>query len=647
MDAARTHTETPVAVAALGGYGRRTLCLQSDIDLLIVFDGRIGRPEERFVKSVLHPLWDLRLSVGHQVRVLKDFDQPERDNPEFLLALFDARLLAGDEAVFEPAQEKFRGSSVDCREEILEALLQLTEQRHEQFNHTIYQLEPDVKDSPGGLRDVVAARILWSFAETVTSDTMDRQRLDQAEDFLLRVRSVLHLDTTRNLNVLSHDLQERVAERLRYQGAQPQQRVEALMGAYFRHARNVNRALERAHRAAGPSARDTTRVDLGLNLELTADGIGFVDRQRATGEPASWLSVFEAAIDRRVPVSDDALSLFETYAARYTPLDYLPSSAERQRLRRFLRPRPGLYARLSEMHDCGLLPRLFPEFQAISYRVIRDFYHKYTVDEHTLLTMRGVERLLSPAQRSRERFGSLLGELRSPELLVLSLLFHDVGKWKDDNHAEESVRMVQTVLDRLEVPPEARQDVEFLIGQHLQMSRAAFRRDSEDPGRGASVCGAGRHRRAAEDALPDDRSPTSKPSALRHLTAWKEELLWRLYVDTYNHLTLGYGDEMIERGQAAVSALQATRPAGFDGSRAGAVSRRISAALPGVLRRRARLSSRATLARHPSRRGAPVPGAEGRSLGAVGRHARQALSLLEHLRACCRTSAWTFCVAAP
>jgi [protein-PII] uridylyltransferase len=559
VDAARSRTETPVAVAALGGYGRRTLCLQSDIDLLIVFDGRIGRAEERFVKSVLHPLWDLRLTVGHQVRVLEDFDQPERDNPEFLLALFDARLLAGDESVFEPAQAKFRGSSVDRREEILEALLQLTEQRHEQFNHTIYQLEPDVKDSPGGLRDVVAARILWSFVESVTSDTLDRQRLDQAEDFLLRVRSVLHLETSRNLNVLSHDLQERVAERLRYQGAQPQQRVEAMMGAYFRHARNVNRALDRSRRAAGPSARDTTRVSLGLNLELTADGVGFVDRQRATGEPASWLGVFEAALDRRVPVSDDALSLFETYAARYTPLDYLPSSAERQRLRRFLRPRPGLYARLSEMHDCGLLPRLFPEFQAISYRVIRDFYHKYTVDEHTLLTVRGVERLLSPAQRSRERFSGLLAELRSPELLVLSLLFHDVGKWKDDNHAEESVRMVQTVLDRLEVSPEGRQDVEFLIGQHLQMSRAAFRRDSEDPAvvkQFASLVGTEERLKMLCLMTVVDVEAVSTET----LTAWKEELLWRLYVDTYNHLTLGYGDEMIERGQAAVAALQATRP---------------------------------------------------------------------------------------
>ena len=564
VDAARAQTPTPVAVAALGGYGRRALCLQSDIDLLIVFGGRIGRSEERFVKAVLHPLWDLRLTVGHQVRVLADFERPERDNPEFLLALLDARLLAGDEAVFLPAQERFRGSSADRREELLEALLQLTEQRHLAFNGTIYQLEPDVKEAPGGLRDVWAARALLTLRDVpVEPYAIDRDRLAQAEDFLLRIRSVLHVEAGRNLNVLSHDLQELAAERLRYQGAQPQQRVEALMSAYFRHARHVARAFERARRASGPAERDSTRITLSANLELTANGIDFADGPRAASQPASWLAVFEAALERRMPVSDEALDLFERHGARYTPYDFLPTPADRQRMLRFLRPRPGLYARLSEMHDCGLLPHLFPEFQAISNRVIRDFYHKYTVDEHTLLTVRGLERLLNPTQPSRQRFSSILGELHAPEILVLALLFHDVGKWKDDNHADESVRMVQTVLDRLGVPADQRLDVEFLIGQHLQMSRAAFRRDSEDPAvvrQFATLVGTEERLKMLCLMTVVDVEAVSTET----LTAFREELLWRLYVDTYNQLTLGYGDEMIERGQAALAALQAKRPADLD-----------------------------------------------------------------------------------
>jgi [protein-PII] uridylyltransferase len=192
--------------------------------------------------------------------------------------------------------------------------------------------------------------------------------------------------------------------------------------------------------------------------------------------------------------------------------------------------------------------------------VTRDFYHRYTVDEHTLLTIRGIERLLGGEQPARGRFSSVLTELRAPELLGLALLYHDVGKWRDEQHAEESVRMAQAMLDRMEIVPAARQDVEFLIAQHLQMSRAAFRRDSDDPAvvrQFAQLVGTEeRLKMLCLLTLVDIEAVNAAV-----LTPWKEELLWRLYVNTYNELTFGYGDEVIEHGQAAVAALEARRPA--------------------------------------------------------------------------------------
>jgi len=124
---------------------------------------------------------------------------------------------------------------------------------------------------------------------------------------------------------------------------------------------------------------------------------------------------------------------------------------------------------------------VFPEFQAISWRVVRDFYHKYTVDEHTLLTIRNLERLIATESGDRMRFRSILSDLREPALLVVALLFHDVGKWRDDDHALESERMAEHVLERLQVGEEQRDAVLFLIRHHLRMSMAAFRRDTEDP----------------------------------------------------------------------------------------------------------------------------------------------------------------------
>src|SRR5262249_22250034 len=140
----------------------------------------------------------------------------------------------------------------------------------------------------------------------------------------------------------------------------------------------------------------------------------------------------------------------------------VPDAPHRAALLQLLQPRPGLYARLSEMHDCGLLGRLVPPFQAIACRVVRDFYHKYTVDEHTLQTIRNVERLATTPE-AHPGFSALLREIESPELLVLALLLHDVGKWRDEDHAVESVRMAEGFLAELPLSDVARDTVLFLI----------------------------------------------------------------------------------------------------------------------------------------------------------------------------------------
>ena len=203
------------------------------------------------------------------------------------------------------------------------------------------------------------------------------------------------------------------------------------------------------------------------------------------------------------------------------------------------------------MHDCGLLGRMFPEFQAISCRVVRDFYHKYTVDEHTLLTIRNLERLADRRRRAAQRFRVAARAIcASPELLVLALLLHDVGKWRDDDHAIESVRMAQRRCSSgCSSPADARDTVEFLIRHHLRMSLVAFRRDTEDPEivkQFAALVGTEERLKMLCLLTLADVEAVSPET----LTPWKEELLWRLYVDTYNHLTLATATSVIERDQA-------------------------------------------------------------------------------------------------
>jgi [protein-PII] uridylyltransferase len=331
------------------------------------------------------------------------------------------------------------------------------------------------------------------------------------------------------------------------------------MTDYFERARTVFRNLLRSGGLTGGTGSPTRLAPAGEQPALARETVSFVDAARAASEPASWIDTFDAAVARNLPVSEGSLAIIRQHVARYPPEAFFPTDRERHGLLQFLRPRPGLSARLTEMHESGLLGAMFPEFQSISGRVMRDVSHTYAVDTHTLLAIQQLERLLDQTTLSGERFGSMLRELNAPELLVLSLLLHDVGKSKSENHVEEGVRMAQTALDRLQLTGDARRTVEFLIRNQLQMSRAAFHGNAADPDvirHFAALFSSEEHLKMLCLMTLADLGATH----LDTLTPWKEELLWRLFVDTYNQMTMGYGDEVIAESEAALASLQASRP---------------------------------------------------------------------------------------
>ncbi len=403
---ARRTPARPLAICALGGYGRRALCLHSDIDLLIALRGCDRRPsEERFVNALLQPLWDLGLTVGQHVRELAEFAELDVGNAEFLLALLDLRLIAGDERLFQRLRGVDRGAgrgqpagccSMRCWSSSTSSDTRRSTTRSTSSSPTSRARRAGCATSPPrGTSGVLQPAALDAEHERAA------RQLQDAEDFLLRIRSVLHLETGRDVNVLTHELQEKVAETFGCEGRQPQQRVEALMGEYFRHARAVV-AGARAGRGARRRRRPGRSVVAPRRPPLR-------DRRRGRALPrsdprgvASRRSGSSCSGSRSrtaARVSEQALNCIEQNIERYTADDFIATDGDRQLVRSMLYPRPGLYARLTEMHDCGLLDRVFPEFARIHCRVIRDFYHKYTVDEHTLLAIRGIESLWNPADR--------------------------------------------------------------------------------------------------------------------------------------------------------------------------------------------------------------------------------------------------------
>ncbi|MCY4122061.1 MAG: HD domain-containing protein, partial [Acidobacteria bacterium] len=523
--------------------------------------GKIAAPEERFLRAILHPLWDLGLEVGHQVRQLSEFGEPETDNPEYLAALLDARFLVGDRSVFDRSVKACLASESPWREPMRAALIDLARKRHGQYKHTVFQLEPDLKEAPGGLRDATAIRLLARMTHGAAGEPhMDVGRLNEAEDFMLRVRSILHVERGHNINVLAHAMQEVVAQHFGSPGEQKRRQVELLMSTYYHHARRIDRSMATVLKSSlAPPDRNQTVVRIEDDIELAWDGVRFVDGTLASLQPHSWLRPFEAALEQDVDVSEQVLTCIERHGERYAPESFFPTEEERDRLLRVLRPRPGLYARLSDMHGRGLIGRMFPEFQKVYCLVVRDFYHRYTVDEHTLRTIRNVESLCTPRTDSRKRFANVLRELEQPELLVLALLFHDVGKWTNKNHSEEGVRMAVGALRRIRLPEKSIATIEFLIRHHLQMSVLAFRRDVEDPETAtqfARLVGTEERLKLLCLLTLADVDAVS-PGVM---TPWKEEMLWRLYVDTYNRLTLGYSDDAIDDADTVRHELNSQRP---------------------------------------------------------------------------------------
>jgi [protein-PII] uridylyltransferase len=338
------------------------------------------------------------------------------------------------------------------------------------------------------------------------------------------------------------------------------------MANYLHRARSVLHELLRGRRGAPldgtsparpSSSPHVTPVPAGNNLVVADGHLAFVDAARAEADPGSWLDAFQAAVARNVPLSERALAIVGEHAARIPGEALLSAERAPARLLELLRPRAGLSARLREMHGAGLLVALFPE---AGFSRGRDAgSHVGDADPRALLTIQSLERLLVEPSLAGERFGSMLRELNAPELLVLTLLLHDGGPSKNGHDAEETVRTAQTALDRLRLDGDARRMVEFLLRNQLQMSLIAFRQDTRDPvvvGSFGALFSTEEHLKmlclitvAGLGAMGPDT-----------LTPWKAEVLWRLFVDTYNQMTMTYGDEVIDSHEARLTALRANRP---------------------------------------------------------------------------------------
>jgi len=542
----RTHREAQqgFCLLAIGGYGRRQLFPFSDLDILFLFGSRRAEQEFRpLIAELSRTLWDLGFRVSSAGRTLEECKRIEEDNAEFHLALLDRRFLAGDETLYEKLDKKILATSEkQARPFLLAQLQRLTQERLARCGNTIFHLEPNVKEAPGGLRDYQAKA--W-FRHIEGSGASGADLMASAVDFLSSIRCFLHYRNGRNDNTLTYELQAAAAQRGLGLPDGLSRNPEEWMRLYFRHARTLNRQLLRYLEQKGfvrPSLRQRLfNAARGPKLE-PINGKPFAVREKllevldqpALSDRAVTFSLFGEAARTGIQLSHSA-EFSVAYILTHPELPARNTEMTWATLRDILAgDYPGLALR--PMQRLGLLTDVLPELRAIDSLVIRDFYHRYTVDEHSLRAIEHLQELAEPKDERAAYFTDLWKSLEQRELLIFALLLHDVGKGMGmENHIIGSLEALDSAAIRLQLEPHEKEEVRFLIEHHLDMTATLLRRDIFDPETIATfsktVSTVERLSRLCLLSYADIHAVN--PEAL---TPWKAEMLWQLFAAASNYL---------------------------------------------------------------------------------------------------------------
>jgi [protein-PII] uridylyltransferase len=548
----RSESAQGLCLLALGGYGREVLFPYSDLDLLFLFANEKIEEESRpLIAEFSRMLWDLGFRVSSAGRTIEECKKIEQDNAEFHLAMLDRRFLDGDKALFEKLDTKVLSvAEKQARPFLLVELQRLTRDRLGRYGNTIFHLEPNVKDAPGGLRDFHSTLWMRQLAgdrrdprfSPVNEDELTRN----AVEFLSAIRCFLHYSNGRNDNTLTYELQAQAAERSLGIDDNLRRNAAEWMRLYFRHARTLNRQLlrytEQRMQVAVSLRQRLLAATIGARSEAqnnqlfsVRDGLLEIANEQAYSDRNTTYALLTEAAKTGVPLSRDAERSI-AYIMAHPELPQRNSRIGWPILSEILNADyPGVALR--PMHRLGLLVEALPEFRTIDSLVVRDFYHRYTVDEHSLRTIEHLQDLGDSSDSLGKHFTPIWKTVDHRDLLILSLLLHDVGKGMPvENHVTGSLQALEIASDRLRLTPEEKAEVHFLIEHHLDMSATVQRRDIFDPatvsGFAATVSTQERLQRLCLMTYADIHAVN--PEAL---TPWKAEMLWQLFVATSNHFS--------------------------------------------------------------------------------------------------------------
>lgn len=561
-----------VALVAHGGYGRRDMAPFSDVDLMILHSpavaGRIGPLAGRMLRDV----GDSGLAVGHSVRTPAQAISLGLSDAAICTSLMESRLLAGNEPLFESFLKKFRHRTRWRLGRLVRAIDEARYEERAQYGETVYLLEPNVKRSLGGLRDIHLLRWL-GFARHGNGDPerlrmsggisqRDYERIRDAHEFLLHLRNEMHFHAGRANDQLSRTEQLRIAKAFGVEGTSGLLPVERYMQEYFRHTRAVAQIVAQFHKSIRPGQWRRRLIGGLLSHQVEGDFVVAGYDIRATKRGLKKVTRDLSEVLRLADLAnlyDKGIDLATSEAIRQASAD-ISDRVTPEVSRRFLSllDHPARLGKLlRELHDMEVLEKIVPAFAHARGMMQFNEYHKFTIDEHSILAVEKATEFAShPGILSR-----IYGQVKKKWLLHLALLLHDLGKGCEEDHSEVGARLAEEMAVRLGLTAVDREILVFLVHKHLHMTHLAFRRDTTD-----------------NELLVRFAVEVGSPEVLQMLyllsiadisavgpgvfNEWKGRLLFELYVGAMAHLTADRGgldtpDDLEEQRQSVRACLEA------------------------------------------------------------------------------------------
>jgi [protein-PII] uridylyltransferase len=560
----RSHIDKPpqITLFAVGGFGRGELNPYSDIDILFLHHAHNAKATQQvndIVEHVLYMLWDIGFQVGHATRSLNEVVSQANDDLRTKTSLLEARYLCGDELLSSEFEKTFERRCLHGHEkEYLAWRVADQRERHAKAGNTPFLQEPNVKNGCGGLRDY--QNLLWvgrvkrgytntqALVDAQLLTTTERKQLDRAYDFLLRIRTELHYLQKRAGDVLTLRLQAQIADSFGYQHRTILRKMEAFMRDYYENTSllyNLGNTI--SNRLCGSGKAPAKWAFLPFHAKHREEIDGFV---LENGE-------FEAPTEGN-PFADEPVRLVRIFLlTQQHNADIGPELKLRLRRRLYLIDRRFIYQNavretllaivsrkgqvgraLRMMHELGYLGRFFPEFRPLTCLVQHEFFHRYTADEHTLVCIEMLDKIIDATETPFVKYKQILQNIAKPHLLYLAMLLHDTGKSENESrHAEASAVNAQRVARRLRLKGNDLSTLVFLVDHHLTMSEIARRKNLDDEDTIIEFARVVQTQERLDMLMLLTFADTLGTGSGRGYSDWKDLLLWQLYHRTTTALS--------------------------------------------------------------------------------------------------------------